>query len=128
MDQRLKSAKFELKTVYQKLDTILKECCRTTGESLEDREVYRELENLADEINSTIRHIEYYERPVIEGKLQQRSNNDRYNLIDQNGKDRFEFTCGNGIEVYDPESEEWYVGRVEAANDKYYFYNNELNL
>lgn len=49
----------------------------------------------------------------------------RYELLDEQGNYLTYFTCGELIDIYDPDKEEWLQGRIEH-NDNYngyYFFN-----
>jgi hypothetical protein len=87
--------------------------------SMENRSCYSEIERLTEELDDVIRSIEYYSRPVEEGRLIELSNG-RFEICDR------ELHSGSALEVYDEEESEWVAGRVEhrrgSDGEGYYFY------
>ncbi|WP_313559383.1 DUF5348 domain-containing protein [Ruminiclostridium cellobioparum] len=91
----------------------------TNKTSFEDMQISRLLQNILDEIRSTILDIEYFDRQCVIGILTELPNG-RFEL---NGH---ELTCGSPLEIYSTELSEWIVGRIEYRN-KYYFCANDLD-
>lgn len=100
-----------------------------TPKGFENKRAYRQIENLKDEMESALYELEYISRPAIEGKLRE-MDNEKFEFIDKNGKYVTYFSCGSRIEVYDPDEDEWHIGRVEHKRENgtsgYYFYCSYL--
>lgn len=88
-------------------------------EGMENSECCTILERLIEELENAERSIEYYSKPVKEGRLIKLSNG-RFELCN------IELTCGSSLEIYDDEEKEWVHGRVEHTRsdgqEGYYFY------
>lgn len=82
--------------------------------SFEDRKALAALELMAVGIQSGIFDIEHYKQQAMEGILRELPNG-RFEL------GGIELTCGNSMEVYAREEDEWFSGRVEYGGS-YYFY------
>lgn len=92
--------------------------------SFEGKQSYRIVEDLQDELETALYELDYISKPAIEGKLHEMDNG-KFELIDDNSKYGAYFSCGSRIEIYDPETGKWHIGRVEhkMENDRqgYYF-------
>jgi len=99
----------------------------------ENRQAYYIVENILEELDTAFYKLKRFSSPAIEGRLQEDTGLERFELIRKdNGKSLgWFFSCGDYLEVYDPESEEWYTGRVEHTTRDgqkgYYFYNRDLD-
>lgn len=89
-------------------------------ESFEDNKGCAAIEKLIEDLEDFTKTINYYSKNTKEGHLKL-SENDRYILYNR------EFSCGNPIEIYNTEYQEWESGRVEHSSKYggYYFYNND---
>lgn len=105
---------------------------KATNKSFEDKKAYYILDNVIEEIDMAIGKLKRFSLPAIEGKLQEDPDREKFELIrSDTGKGvGYLFSCGDYLEVYDHESDEWYVGRVEHGDFNghrgYYFYCNDL--
>jgi hypothetical protein len=99
----------------------------------ENRQAYHIVENILGDIDTALYKLKRYSSPAIEGILQEDRERKKFELIrNDNGKSLgWFFSCGDYLEVYDRESEEWYTGRVEHTTREgqkgYYFFNNDLD-
>lgn len=97
-----------------------------TGSSkgFENRLAYRTINKLYEEADLLLDKLEYLSKSAIEGKLYE-MDNEKFELITSEGKSITHFSCGSRIEVFDPEENEWHLGRVEhkreGTNQGYYF-------
>lgn len=102
------------------------------GKSFEDKEAYYILENIIEKMDTAAFRLKRLSLPSIEGKLQEDCERKKFELIRQDtGKGLgWFFSCGDYLEVFDPETDEWYSGRVEHttrdSTTGYYFVNNEI--
>jgi hypothetical protein len=117
MDTKYTEARWLIESVKSNLERTLKDASTKT---LEDRKAYNIIDNLIQELDSTIWTIKHYSKRTIEGHIYENSRG-RFELKDN------EFTCGCPIEIYDEEEKEWYTGRVEHTTEKgYYFYCSDM--
>lgn len=100
---------YKLNKIYQlDLDT-----------TMEDKNVYRTIENLIGELESAKWTIEYFAKPVKEGHLVENNQNKFYiEFVD--GTTSYPLSCGYAIEAY--LDGEWHVGRIEHNTKGYYFH------
>jgi hypothetical protein len=91
----------------------------TNKNSFEDMQISTLLQNLLEEIKSTVHDIEYFDQPCVTGILAELPNG----RFDISG---YELTCGCPLEIYSTKLGEWILGRVEYMN-KYYFCCNDLD-
>lgn len=109
------SLQFNIYSLSEKIEKVL---CNNKTESMENIEVILQLEKLNEQLHDVTLEIDYYKKPVEEGKLV-RLTNGRFSLNNN------ELSCGYPIEVWWNEEERWVVGRVEYS-DEYYFYNKKM--
>lgn len=118
MDVNYLNARDKIHHLKNELERIIdKADCK----GMENNDCYRLLESLTEELDSAERSIDYYSRPVKEGRLIELDNG-RFEICDM------ELTCGSSLEIYDDEEEEWATGRVEHTSrngqEGYYFYGS----
>ena len=114
----------ELKAAMSDIKQLMESASR---KSFEDKIAYRYLEGIVEKMDVAIDRIEHYSRPAKEGTLRE-MDNEKFELLDKNGKHVRSFSCGSPIECfieYDDEAE-WHSGRVEHTTrdgySGYYFY------
>lgn len=113
MESSFKDAKYIIDNAKYKLENLINS---TSIKTLEDKKVYYALDRLIQELDLAEWTIKHYSKPVMEGYLVKNSR-DRFELKG------YEFTCGDAIEVFNMEEQEWCAGRVEHSINKgeYYF-------
>jgi hypothetical protein len=96
--------------------------------NFEDRQAYRIINQIYDDADLLLDKLEYLSKPAIEGKLRE-MDNEKFELI-SNSKSIAYFSCGSRIEIFDPEENEWHLGRVEHRRDDngngYYFFCSSM--
>ena len=120
-------AVYKLKSAMSDIKELMESADRKT---FEDKIAYRYLEELTEKMDIAADRIEHYSRPAKEGTLRE-MDNEKFELLDKNGKHVRSFSCGSPIECfieYDGEAE-WYGGRVEHTTrdgySGYYFYGGD---
>lgn len=117
-------AKSEIEKLFEQVQEV--------GKCFEDKEAYFILENIIEKMDIAAYRLKRLSLPTIEGKLQEDCEFKKFELIRQDtGKGLgWFFSCGDYLEVFDPETDEWYSGRIEHTTRNgitgYYFVNNEL--
>lgn len=119
------------KVIFAKQD-IEKLWQEAESKTFEDKHAYRIAENLVDQLETVIHRLERLTMPVIEGKLREDPEREKFELIrSDTGKGiGWQFSCGDYIEVKDDEGE-WHPGRVEHTTRDgctgYYFCNYDMD-
>lgn len=122
--ERLERAKTDIKSLWEE--------GQNDNKGFENKQAYRILENIIENMDTAVYKLKRYSMEAIEGELLEDSYLDKFELIrNDNGKGiGYSFSCGDYLEVFDNESGEWYAGRVEHTTRNgvtgYYFYCNEL--
>jgi len=114
------------------IEKLWNEADEASSISFEDKEAYFIIENIIERIDTAVHQLKRLSLPAIEGKLQEDTVHEKFELIRKDngqGLGRF-FNCGDYLEVYDQETGEWQTGRVEHTTRNgqsgYYFYNNYM--
>lgn len=119
MDVNYLNARDKISYLKGDLEKILD---KADYKGMENRACYSEIERLQEALDDAIRSIEYYSRPVREGKLIALPNG-RFEICDR------ELTSGSSLEIYHEEEKEWVAGRVEYRRtdekEGYYFYGDD---
>lgn len=115
MDENYLSFKDELKNTLCKLKYIANS---SDKKGLANNHITKEIEYMFGEIESVIELINYYSLEAEQGILSQKENG-RFELLGQ------ELTCGDSLEMYSSEYQEWFIGSVEYG-DKYYLKCDDL--
>lgn len=90
---------------------------------MENNEASIALEMLLDTLDNARNTIEYYTKPIREGKLKM-NRAGKFDFIYATGE--FSLSCGNPLEINIDNI--YYAGRVEHTTDKgYYFYCDDLD-
>ncbi|MBC8061432.1 MAG: DUF5348 domain-containing protein [Clostridiaceae bacterium] len=124
MNEKYKQFKYEVEAIKRKVDKLLEDSLQKEPE---DKLVFRQYEELSEILEDTIYKTDYYSRPVKSGELRKMSN-DKFELVDELGKQNVYFSCGEAIECFVNIDEEmtWAAGRVEYGTkdeeEGYYFY------
>jgi hypothetical protein len=104
------------KRLQNKLEALISEAHNIldteSPKSFEDKQAYRLVQNLMDELDGVNDRIKYIALPAIEGKLRE-NDSGKFELFDKTGKYVTYFSCGSRIEICDPDDGTWYLGRVE---------------
>lgn len=101
------------------------------AKSFEDRQAYCIIENIIESLDEATYKLKRYSMPSVEGRLEEDSSREKFELIKEDGKGLgWFFSCGDYIEVLGDDGE-WYPGRVEHTTRDgvkgYYFYNHDLD-
>lgn len=125
MDERYLRFKGNLSTIISQAKSIVE---NESPKSFEDKQAYRIINQIYDDVDLLLDKLEYLSKPFIEGKLRE-MDNEKFELI-SNGKSVAYFSCGSRIEIYDPEENEWNLGRIEHRRDDngngYYFFCSSM--
>lgn len=92
------------------------------NQTMEDLEAYAILDNAIDKLGNAEFDLRYLNSPVKNGVLDEDGESGRYYIAYDDGSTGYNLTCGDSIELFS--DDEWILGRIEAKDQKYYFYGS----